>query len=70
MTNSEQTKELAQAVLKHADENYSKGWDYIVECWTLAEIEDEIKACRTVAGAIKKMKYQIDLRAEFYATCF
>jgi hypothetical protein len=70
MTNSEQTTELAMAVLKHAEANYSKGWDYIVECWTLAEIDDEIKACRTVAGAIKKLKYQIDLRAELYSNCF
>jgi hypothetical protein len=47
---------MAVAVYEHAERNYEKaGWDFIVECWTLKEIEAEIKGCRSYNGAIAKM---------------
>ena len=50
-------KDLVAAVKAHAIENYNKdGWDYIVECWSDDEIAEEVKACRTEAGAIKKVR--------------
>jgi hypothetical protein len=49
-------EEMAKAVYSHAERHYEKaGWDFIVECWTLKEIEAEIKGCRTNSGAIAKM---------------
>ncbi len=49
------TNEIAEAVQKHAVVNYEKsGWDYIVECWTRAEIAEELTRCNinTVSEAI------------------
>jgi len=47
--------ELAEAVQKHAVSNYeNSGWDYIVECWTRAEIAEELERVKilTVDNAI------------------
>lgn len=47
--------ELAEAVQKHAVVNYEQsGWDYIVECWTRAEIAEELERVKitTVNEAI------------------
>ncbi len=38
------TNEIAEALQKHAVENYEvSGWDYIVECWTREEIAQELE---------------------------
>ena len=52
---NEKQKELVSGVRKHAMENYSKGWDVLVECWSDKDILDEIGGARTVAGAIRKI---------------
>ena len=31
---------LIGAIRQHANANYNKGWDYIVECWTDGDILD------------------------------
>ena len=49
------TNEIAEAVQKHAVVNYEQsGWDYIVECWTRAEIAEELERVKiaTVDEAI------------------
>jgi len=33
-------QEMIQAIRKHAEANYNKGWDYFVECWTDGDILD------------------------------
>jgi soluble cytochrome b562 len=48
------TQELVEAVKDHAEANYEKGWDVIVECWTDADITAKIGKARTPKGAIKK----------------
>lgn len=50
------TENLVKAVKNHAETVFSDGWDYISECFSDAEIADEIKGCRTVDGAIRKMQ--------------
>ncbi len=57
--------ELVKAVRGHANANYNKGgWDYLVECWSDAEIELEIGKARTVAGAIRACKFTVGLLDE------
>jgi len=58
-------EEMVAAVQAHAIANFEagKGWDYISECWGKAEIAEEVKNCRTISGAIKKMGEE----AAFYA---
>lgn len=36
------TKDLAKYVADYALKNYESGWDYIVECWELNEIEEAL----------------------------
>jgi len=56
------TKEdLIEGVREYALCNYEKdGWDYVVECWSDKEIAEEIGNCRTVKGAIRKMREAIN----------
>ena len=46
-----------EAVKAHAAEpaNYERGWDVIVETFTDEEIAEEVKGCRTDAGAIRRI---------------
>jgi hypothetical protein len=48
-------EEVAASVQVHAHNNYSKGWDFIVECYNTAEIVEELKSAkvRSVSGALK-----------------
>lgn len=49
------TNEIAEAVQKHAVQNYeNSGWDYIVECWDREAIRIELERCghTTVEAAI------------------
>jgi len=67
-------EELVKAVKEHAKNNYEKGWDTVVECWT----DDDILACidnaRTVRGAIYKVNQVVrchkarrdEIRAEIF----
>jgi len=68
-------KEMVEAVKAHAVDHYEEdGWDYLVECYSDAEVEEMLGKCRTVAGAIKKvgyfMKEKGDYRAEIQATAW
>lgn len=50
------TNEIAEAVQKHAVENYEKnGWDYIVECWTRNDIETEL-AIANITDVLEAIK--------------
>jgi hypothetical protein len=40
------------------------GWDFVVECSTVAELDEETKNCRTLAGAIKLVRSRAKLMAE------
>ena len=66
-------EEMVAAVKKHALEHYEEsGWDILVEAWTDEEIAEELKHCRTIAGAIRKMggivgshdRYRKEIEAE------
>ena len=50
-------EERVKAVRDHAEANYCNGmcWDYVVECFSDAEIELETRGARTAKGAVKKM---------------
>lgn len=69
------TAELISAVRKHAVRNYEKGgWDYVVECFSDAELEKIIGRCTGTRGAIDKVKayitpmanYRDDVRGEIF----
>lgn len=46
---------LAQ-VRKHAEANYNKGWDTLVECASDEELLEAIGKARTFKGALAKCK--------------
>lgn len=47
----------ADDIQSYALENYnSDGWDYIVECFTLDEIIDEISSCYDYDEALKTIE--------------
>ena len=55
MTEKTMHKKIA-AIRAHALDNYNKGgWDILVECWSDADIEEEIEGCRTTASAIRRI---------------
>jgi hypothetical protein len=55
-TVNDRLAELVRGVKDHALANYENyGWGYIVEPYTDKELADELKHCRTPAGAIRKM---------------
>lgn len=57
---------LTAAVKAYAIAHYeTDGWDYVVECYSDADISDIIKTARTPAGAIKKMRAAIKPRADY-----
>lgn len=63
---NEKVKKLVDAVKAHAQQNYEKdGWDYVVESYTDAEIAEEVKNCRTEAGAIRKIGGIVKMRADY-----
>lgn len=36
---------LIGAIRQHANANYNKGWDYVVECWDDGDLLDELSYC-------------------------
>lgn len=55
-----------QQIRQHALDNYNNGWDYIVECYTDAEIQEEyLDACGgDVTKAIALIQEEADYRNE------
>ena len=55
-----------QQIKQHALDNYNNGWDYIVECYTDAEIQEEyLDACSgDVTKAIALIQEEADYRNE------
>lgn len=47
-------EELIHAVRSHAITHYNEGgWDVLVECWSDADIAEQIAGARTITGAIR-----------------
>lgn len=63
------TQEMYEAVQKHAVQNYEKGWDVIVECFTIAEIQEEAdnSAATDLDSLIQALQEFVDLRNEMAA---
>jgi hypothetical protein len=60
------TQELIEAVKAYALAHYEKdGWDYVVECYSDADLAEIIKGCRTASGAIKRVRAAIKPRADY-----
>ncbi len=58
-------QELVKAVKDYAIEHYNDGgWDVVVECWSDAEIAEQIGGASTVKGAIKKFSWLVDVWAD------
>jgi hypothetical protein len=55
--------QMIQAIRKHAEALYNKGWDYVVECWTDGDI---LEVLSDVEGdldqAIKHLQSMVDIR--------
>jgi mannitol/fructose-specific phosphotransferase system IIA component (Ntr-type) len=50
---NKQTETLVAAVRAHAEDNYDKGWDVIVEAYTDAEIIEQLGNATTPEQAIE-----------------
>jgi len=49
--------DLIEAVREYALIHYEKdGWDFLVECWDVDDIAENIGTARTPAGAIKNCR--------------
>ena len=46
---------MVAAVRDYAMQYYDDGWDFVVECWTDADILEEIKGAKSEKGAIRKV---------------
>jgi len=58
--------ELVKAVKAHAIDNYETGgWDYLVECYSDAEVAELIGGARTVKGAIKKVAEVMGIKSDY-----
>ena len=63
-------QELIQAIRKHAEANYNKGWDVIVECWADGDnLEYLSEAKFDMAKTLKAIQEWIDLRQEMNDNC-
>lgn len=60
----DRSAELVAAVREHAERNYSRGWDVVVECYEDAEILEVVGRCRTVKGAIRKLASEVGILTE------
>jgi len=47
--------DLIKDVRAHAEANYEKGWDVVVEAYTDGEIAEAIAGAKTKLGAIRKL---------------
>jgi hypothetical protein len=68
-------EKLIAAVRAHAEANYENGgWDYVVEAMDDKDIEEKLEGINTEFGAIKKMKWLVNLldghRKEIESTAF
>lgn len=50
------TEQLVKEVKAHAQRNYTKGWDTVVECYSDADIAKIIGEASTLRGAMAKMR--------------
>jgi hypothetical protein len=54
----------------HANTNYNKGWDTIVECWSDGDILEYLSESKfDMKKTIKAIQDWIDLRAEMSDNC-
>lgn len=60
---------LLDQVKQHCLENYNSGFDVFVECYSDAELLEEIGAATTLSGAIKKLSKFVSIREEAKSNC-
>lgn len=53
---------LADAVLKHAEANYNKGWDVVIEATDWPELVEAIGKSKTAHGAISRVAKVLAIR--------
>jgi hypothetical protein len=63
--------ERAAEVMKYAKEHYEAGWDFVVECKTLAEIQQEMMEAKatSLGAALQLYRKQVSMRKEQIANC-
>ena len=63
-------QELIQAIRKHAEANYSKGWDLIVEAYDDGDLLEELSQNNMLyTPTIQSLQLTIDLRREMEENC-
>ena len=60
---------LLDQVKQYCTENYNKGFDVFVECYSDAELLEEIGTAGTLTDAIKKLSKFVSIREEARANC-
>jgi hypothetical protein len=62
---------MIQAIRKHAEANYNKGWDYVVECWADGDILEKLSDAEgNLKQAIKDIQSIINIQAEVRSSCW
>jgi cellobiose-specific phosphotransferase system component IIB len=56
--------DLVRKVRAHAEANYEKGWDIVVEAYTNGEIAEAIAGAKTKLGAIRKLSPVVNYHYE------
>jgi hypothetical protein len=59
--------ELVRQIRAHAVQNYTKGWDEIVEAWTDDNIRTVFGRAYTLASCLKRIKAELDVRRALFA---
>lgn len=55
-----------EAVKAYAQKNYEKGgWDYVIECWSDAQILDATAGSKTIIGALRMVSAQVKVMADY-----
>jgi hypothetical protein len=55
-------QDAIQEIRKHANANYNKGWDYIVECWGDGDILEALSENKMDLGkTIKYIQESVDM---------
>ena len=63
-------EEMIEFVRLHANTNYNKGWDVIVECWADGDILEYLSEAKfDMAKTLKAIQEWLDLRAEMNDNC-
>ena len=67
--NEEKMPTLLDQVKQYCTENYNAGFDVFVECYSDAELLEEIGTAKSLNSAVKNLKKFVSIREEAKLNC-